>query len=164
MKPISKKQSAINRKRDKAYSEIDHEREPICAGCGKSGIPLSHSHIISQKRAKYLHKPELIYDKNNISLDCYTDSNSCHQRWESGKYDKVEGLMNYGQRLEYLRVNDHQAYMKLVMQIPDKADENSDDDCNEDFDFQCCENCDLPDACADYGCAIKNGVRQNPEY
>lgn len=33
------------------------------------------------------------------------------------------------------------------------------DDDDED-DFQCCDNCDLPDACADFGCAIKSGVRK----
>ncbi len=35
-------------------------------------------------------------------------------------------------------------------------------DNDEEFDdedgFQCCDNCDLPDACADFGCAIKTGV------
>ncbi len=30
----------------------------------------------------------------------------------------------------------------------------------EEPDFQCCDNCDLPDACADFGCAIKTGVRK----
>lgn len=27
-------------------------------------------------------------------------------------------------------------------------------------DFQPCGKCDLPDACADFGCALKNGVRK----
>ncbi len=27
-------------------------------------------------------------------------------------------------------------------------------------DFQCCDNCDLPDACADFGCAVKQGIKQ----
>lgn len=36
---------------------------------------------------------------------------------------------------------------------------------DEDEDnFQPCDNCDLPDACADFGCAIKNGVRKNHEW
>ncbi len=33
---------------------------------------------------------------------------------------------------------------------------------DEDCDFQCCDNCDLPEACADFGCAIKNGIRSAP--
>lgn len=28
-----------------------------------------------------------------------------------------------------------------------------------DSDFQPCDECDLPDACYDFGCAIKSGVR-----
>ena len=40
-----------------------------------------------------------------------------------------------------------------------------DDDYEDDEDdFQCCDNCDLPDACADFGCAIKSGVRKYIEW
>lgn len=31
----------------------------------------------------------------------------------------------------------------------------------EEEDFEPCSNCDLPDACNDFGCAIKNGVRKD---
>lgn len=35
----------------------------------------------------------------------------------------------------------------------------------EDEDnFQCCDNCDLPDACSDYGCAIQQGLRRNDGF
>ena len=27
--------------------------------------------------------------------------------------------------------------------------------------FECCQECDLPDACADFGCAIKSGVKES---
>lgn len=39
-----------------------------------------------------------------------------------------------------------------------------DDDDYEEDDFQSCDDCDLPDACADFGCAIKNGVRKPPPH
>jgi hypothetical protein len=39
-------------------------------------------------------------------------------------------------------------------------DEGSDFDDEED-DFEPCSVCDLPDACADFGCAIKSGIRKN---
>ena len=42
--------------------------------------------------------------------------------------------------------------------------ENLDDDYDDEDDFQCCDKCDLPDACADFGCAIKLGVRKEPEW
>lgn len=35
-------------------------------------------------------------------------------------------------------------------------------DDDEDFDFITCSDCDLPDACADFGCAIEKGIRRKP--
>lgn len=32
---------------------------------------------------------------------------------------------------------------------------------DEDDSWQPCDNCDLPDACEDFGCAIKSGVRKD---
>ena len=39
--------------------------------------------------------------------------------------------------------------------------ENGDMSDNEE-DFECCNDCDLPDACSDFGCAIKQGIRKPP--
>lgn len=33
-----------------------------------------------------------------------------------------------------------------------------------DPEFQECDNCDLPDACCDFGCAIKSGIRKPVEW
>lgn len=33
---------------------------------------------------------------------------------------------------------------------------------SDDSDFQQCDNCDLPDACEDFGCAIKSGIKEDP--
>ena len=38
------------------------------------------------------------------------------------------------------------------------------DDFDEEDDFQCCDKCDLPDACADFGCAIKSGVKKDSGF
>jgi hypothetical protein len=32
---------------------------------------------------------------------------------------------------------------------------------NDEDDWQPCDHCDLPDACEDFGCAIKSGVRKD---
>lgn len=32
----------------------------------------------------------------------------------------------------------------------------------DESDFCFCDHCDLPDACADFGCAIKSGIRNAP--
>ena len=37
-------------------------------------------------------------------------------------------------------------------------------DLDEDEDFQSCSNCDLPDACADFGCAIKAGLKSPNDF
>ena len=33
--------------------------------------------------------------------------------------------------------------------------------CNDmhDYNFECCDDCDLPDACSDFGCAIEAGLK-----
>jgi len=30
----------------------------------------------------------------------------------------------------------------------------------DESDFQPCDKCDLPDSCADFGCAVKQGIKQ----
>ena len=35
---------------------------------------------------------------------------------------------------------------------------------DDEDDFQCCGNCDLPDACADFGCAVKAGLRKPNDW
>jgi len=34
---------------------------------------------------------------------------------------------------------------------------------DDDDDFDHCATCDQPDACSDFGCAIKKGLRQDPD-
>lgn len=43
-----------------------------------------------------------------------------------------------------------------------KRDEREQDFDGEENNFNPCDNCDQPDACEDFGCAIKTGVRQVP--
>lgn len=47
----------------------------------------------------------------------------------------------------------------------DYEDEDWEDDDweNDETEFNHCEHCDLPDACEDFGCAIKSGVRKHPD-
>lgn len=39
-----------------------------------------------------------------------------------------------------------------------------DDDFVDDIDFTPCDNCDLPDACSDFGCAIKQGLKDERDF
>ncbi len=41
------------------------------------------------------------------------------------------------------------------------AEPMDDEDNEEEIDFYPCDNCDLPDACEDFGCAIKSGIKKD---
>lgn len=45
-----------------------------------------------------------------------------------------------------------------------EMDEEEDSMWEDEDNFQCCDNCDLPDACSDFGCAIQQGIRNNVEW
>lgn len=65
-----------------------------------------------------------------------------HTIGEGIKVSKIE-LFNYAQ-------------MEHQIEMDDEEDAMWEDEDN----FQCCDNCDLPDACADFGCAIKHGIQK----
>lgn len=45
-----------------------------------------------------------------------------------------------------------------------EMDDEEDSYLEDEDNFQCCDNCDLPDACRDYGCAIQQGLRRNEGF
>lgn len=113
MKQVSNKQAIIKRKLRETLEQIDNEREQICQGCGRSDKPLSHSHTISQKRCKEIGKPELIWDKANIEIECFGNENYCHEKWERGTSREKRLMKNYIKKLEYLMRYDQQKHTKL---------------------------------------------------
>lgn len=59
-------------------------------------------------------------------------------------------------------LNSRESDMRFCQNCKHSWEEEDEDD-DEEFDeedFECCDNCDLPDACADFGCAIKQGIKQ----
>jgi len=46
--------------------------------------------------------------------------------------------------------------------LPSKLTEPVENWDNEEDNWDPCDNCDLPDACADFGCAIKQGLKEDP--
>ena len=66
------------RKTNKAKFEIKEEREPYCERCGRNGLRLDMSHLISVKEAKESKRSELAWDKKNIELHCPP----CHREVE----------------------------------------------------------------------------------
>lgn len=61
---------------------------------------------------------------------------------------------------EGMKVNKVIIITESQMEMDDEEDAMWDD---ED-DFQCCDNCDLPDACADFGCAVKAGLHKPNDW
>ena len=74
-------------------------------------------------------------------------------------YDAKDNLVDH--RLIQLGVENPttKSPSEEYMEMSNDADEYDDED--EDDSWQPCDNCDLPDACADFGCAIKSGVRKD---
>ena len=98
MKKVSKKQSAINRELKKVYKEIAETRGHYCTGCGRSDVPLSHSHYIARSRRK-----DLETDPRNITYHCLSigERKGCHQMWE-GSLEERQRLLDYPLAMEYI--------------------------------------------------------------
>ena len=101
MRKVSKKQSAINNKLKKVYKEIAETRGHYCTGCGRSDVPLSHSHYIARSRRK-----DLETDPRNITYHCLSiggedGRKGCHNLWEGGLSEK-QRLLDYPRAMEYI--------------------------------------------------------------
>lgn len=116
---VSLKQQEIKKNLSIAYNEIDSERELICTGCNKyqgGDIRLSHSHIISQKDCKLIGKPELIYDKKDITYHCVDFGNNigCHRKWESKDPKIMSTLLDYESNMIFIKSQSIELYNKIV--------------------------------------------------
>ena len=110
MRAVSKKQAAINKELKKVYKEIEETRGHYCTGCGRSDVPLSHSHYIARSR-----RNDLETDIDNITYHCLSigERKGCHQLWEGGIADKQK-LLDYPKAMEYILENDTELYFLLT--------------------------------------------------
>jgi len=110
MRAVSKKQAKINNKLKKVYKEIAETRGHYCTGCGRSDVPLSHSHYIARSRRK-----DLETEPDNITYHCLSmgERKGCHQLWEGGIADKQK-LLDYPKAMEYILENDTALYFLLT--------------------------------------------------
>jgi hypothetical protein len=109
IKKISNKRAERHAARNRAYKQIDTEREPICEGCGLAGIPLSHSHLLSEQQ-----RPDLYGNKDNIRLHCFGTYRSCHETWERGLIYEVVLMVDFKENLEFVKLVDQGEYNKIV--------------------------------------------------
>lgn len=85
-----KRETAEKKKRE-TYQLIDATRERICGGCGRSDKPLTHSHLINQRRMReVLKRPELIAEPELIAFHCH----ECHVQWENGNPNLLDFQLN----------------------------------------------------------------------
>lgn len=107
LRKISSKQNKINKELKKVYKEIALDRPMYCTGCGRSDVPLSHSHLIPRSYNK-----ELETNKDNITYHCLSmgEREGCHTIWESKERHK---LLDYLQNMETILQLD-ESYFFLI--------------------------------------------------
>jgi len=106
------KQSTINNKLSETYKKYDAITPKVCSGCGRGGVIMHHSHIISQKRCKEIGFPELIYRKTEIGYNFVYDCMECHAIWEAVKNPAWKKLNNIFYRNNILKMFDPEGYQK----------------------------------------------------
>ena len=102
IKPISDKKKIAQAAKIATYKQMDETTPHYCSGCGRGGIPLSHSHIIPV--GQY---PEFEATLENLVYDCLMPNEnrpeagfkSCHDIWEHGTWDEAKLLNNFQERL-----------------------------------------------------------------
>jgi hypothetical protein len=107
---VSKKQSKVNKELKKVYTELANERPAYCTGCGRSDVPLSHSHLIPRSYNKSLET-----NKDNITYHCLSmgERKGCHEIWE-GK-DR-SNLLDYPKNMETILQLD-ESYFFLISEF-----------------------------------------------
>ena len=85
-----------------------NERPHYCTGCGRSGVPLSHSHLIPRSR-----RSDLVTEKKNITYHCLSmgERKGCHDIWESK--DRYR-LLDYHKNMEYILEVDTEYYFLIT--------------------------------------------------
>tara|TARA_R100001244_G_scaffold132156_2_gene107338 strand:+ start:1847 stop:2188 length:342 start_codon:yes stop_codon:yes gene_type:complete len=109
MKKITKKQKKVLKQLKGVYEEIALERAHFCTGCGRSDVPLSHSHLIPRSRRK-----DLITNKQNITYHCLSQGGrtGCHDLWETNAGRKK--LLDYHKNMETILELDTEYYFLLT--------------------------------------------------
>lgn len=88
-----------------AYAQIDATRDPVCSGCDRGDVALSHSHLLSQKQ-----RTDLAADPDNIKLHCFGDHYSCHDVWERAVPAELAQMRDLRENLRYIAANDRHRY------------------------------------------------------
>lgn len=114
----TKKQAEIKCRMHATYERIDRDRDRFeCQGCGRTDLPLSHSHTISVADCKALGNWDLIADGENIEKECFGGYERCHDLWESGSIERKVKLHNFERRMILLEKYDPRRYNAIVIEM-----------------------------------------------
>lgn len=65
---------------------------------------------------------------------------------------------------EGMKVNKIEIFTDAQIEHQIEVDDEEDAMWEGEDNFQHCDNCDLPDACSDFGCAIQQGLRKDARW
>lgn len=110
LRPMSSKKQKANKKKLATYGKIEQKgRGAFCESCGTTSKPLSRSHILPVGMYPLFEAVE-----ENIVIDCYGDSESCHYRWENSPIADKMKLGNFEHRVQVI-LKLAPAYLNLIM-------------------------------------------------
>lgn len=99
----------------KAYQEVLNRLEyPHCSNCGTTSARIDFSHIIPRSRCRTLGKKELIFDSNNILLEC----RACHEVWENSNWVERSKMNNFEKKIKYIEIHDEAKFKECVQNLP----------------------------------------------
>ena len=107
LRQYSKKKEKANRKKLKTYKELGETR--VCETCGRNDLPISRSHLIPVSQ-----RPKLEAVAENIVLECYGQSDSCHYIWENGQWEDKAMLNNFDERMIRIKELDESYFNQII--------------------------------------------------
>lgn len=119
IKRIRNKRADIEKELRQVYRKIDHDRPPVCEGCGRSDRPLSHSHLLSRAL-----RPDLICQEDNIKLHCFGNwggpDKTCHEKWADFIPHEVMGMLDFEDNMLYISEVDVNKFNGLMVKLEQK--------------------------------------------
>ena len=92
---------------------ISQSRLPVCTGTGKTDEVLDMDHTLSVDMCKRIGKSELAYDPYNIVIS----SRTAHNIWEKGTIEQRMKLLNFDERMLYLRKHCAERFISLLIAV-----------------------------------------------
>jgi hypothetical protein len=111
-KPIpvmSEKYKKRNKAKMQTYNEIAEKEITWCESCGTTSKPLSRSHILPVGQYRQFEAVE-----ENIIIECYGDSLSCHYKWENGTLDQKMKMETWERKVGVI-LRLAPSYLNLIM-------------------------------------------------